>query len=120
MATTTTQATFRAVRDAIENRDLDAFLDTLADEAVLIGYDQRNPPASPLRIEGKAAIGEMLRDVYGREMKHEIRDEVVGDDRFSFNEWCEYPDGNRVIASQVFEVRDGRIMQTILNQTWDE
>ena len=120
MSTTTAQATFETLRAAIETRDADAILDLVADDAVLVSYDKRNPPSEPATIQGKAGIEQMFRDVYGRDLKHEVRDEVVGDDRISFNEWCEYPDGLRVLASGVFDLRDGKIIRVCVNQTWDE
>jgi hypothetical protein len=120
VATTTTHGTFEALRSAIETRDAEALLDLIAADAVMVNYDKRNPPSQPARLEGKAAIESVFRDVYGREMAHEIRDEVVGEDRISFNEWCEYPDGLKVIASSVFDVRDGKVVRACVNQTWDE
>ncbi len=120
MSTTTAHATFEALRAAIETRDADALLDLVADDAVLVSYDKRNPPSQPATIEGKAGIEQMFRDVYGRDLSHEIRDEVVGENRISFNEWCEYPDGLRVLASSVFDLRDGKVVRASVNQTWDE
>jgi len=120
VATTTAHATFHVLREAIEGRDADAILGLIADNAVMVNYDKRNPPSVPARLEGKAAIDPVFRDVYGRDMTHEIRDEVIGEDRISFNEWCEYPDGLRVIASNVLDIREGKIVRACINQTWDE
>lgn len=120
MAATTTHGTFEALRNAIEARDADALLDLISDDAVMVNYDKRNPPAQPVRLEGKTAIEPIFRDVYGREMTHEIRDEVIGEERIFFNEWCEYPDGLSVLASSVFDVREGKVVRACVNQTWDE
>jgi len=61
-----------------------------------------------------------VRDICGREMTHTIGDEVVGDNRFSFTETCEYPDGNRVFASMVCDLRDGKVSREVQLQAWDE
>ena len=62
----------------------------------------------------------MIRDVCGREMTHEIRDEVIGTDRFAFTELCEYPDGNLVFSAMVCDLNDGRIERQVGLQAWDE
>jgi hypothetical protein len=120
VTTTATQGTFQALRTAIEGRDADAILELIADDAVMVNYDRRQPLSQPITLEGKVEIAPILHDVYGRDMTHEVRDEVVGDDRISFNEWCQYPDGLRVIASNFFDVRDGKVMRACVNQNWDE
>ena len=120
MVTTTTQGTFQALRTAIEGRDAGAILELIADDAVMVNYDRRQPLSQPITLEGKVEIAPIFSDVYGREMTHEVRDEVIGDDRISFNEWCEYPNGLRVIASAVFDVRNGKVVRACVNQNWDE
>jgi hypothetical protein len=52
-------------------------------------------------------------------MTHEIGDEVVGEERFSYTETCEYPDGNE-LAAVVCDLRDGKISRAVQLQTWDE
>jgi len=88
-------------------RDADRLLGLYSDDVVLLGYNKNSPPASPTKLEGKASIEPMLRDVFGREMTRELTAEVVGEGRLSYNEHCEYPDGNRVFASVVCDLRDG-------------
>lgn len=120
MTTSAADATFQAIRAAVESRDADALVGLIAEDATMLNYGKRNPPSQPEALEGKAAIETWLRDIYGRDMAHEVRDEVVGDERISFNEWCEYPDGSRVLASNVFELREGQIVRAVMNQTWDD
>ncbi len=117
---TNAQATFEALREAIKARDADRLLGLYSDDVVLLGYNKNSPPASPTKLEGKASIEPMLRDVFGREMTHELTDEVVGEGRLSYNEHCEYPDGNRVFASVVCDLRDGKIVRQVQQETWDE
>jgi ketosteroid isomerase-like protein len=112
--------TFELFRDATESRDADALAALYADDAVMIEYDMRNPPSSPMKLEGKEDIEFMVRDICGREMTHEIGDEVIGEDRFSFTELCEYPDGNLVFSAMVCDLNDGKIARQVGLQAWDE
>jgi ketosteroid isomerase-like protein len=115
----TAERTFEAYRDATERRDADAVLQLFTEDAVLVEYDKEHPPSSPDELRGKARIEEMLRDVYGRDMTHRVEGQVIGEDRFSFIERCEYPDGNRVVASGLCELRDGQIQRETMLQAWD-
>src|SRR5215211_5142179 len=95
------QSVFESLKEAVESRNADGMLDLYADNAVMVEYDKRSPPSSPMMLEGKENIEPMLRDICGRDMTHEIGDEVIGDDRFAFTERCEYPDGNLVFSAMV-------------------
>jgi ketosteroid isomerase-like protein len=111
---------YEALRDAVERRDNDAIAELLADDVELVQYDKRNPPSSPLTLQGRQDVERLLQDIYSRELTHEIHDEVVGDRRFSYNEHCRYPDGNRVVASWTIDAPDGVIRKAVVQQTWDE
>jgi hypothetical protein len=115
----TAQRTFEVYRDATERRDADVVLQLFADGAVLVEYDKEHPPSRPEELPGKGKIEEMLRDIYGRDMNHKVEDQVIGEDRFSFIERCEYPDGNRVVASGLCELREGQIQRETMLQAWD-
>jgi hypothetical protein len=52
-------------------------------------------------------------------MTHKVRDEVIGEDRFACLEECEYPDGNRVVAQILCQLREGQVAREVLTQTWD-
>jgi ketosteroid isomerase-like protein len=112
--------TFELLRDATESRDAEAMLALYEDDAVMLEFDMRNPPSAPMKLEGKEDIGWMIRDVCGREMTHTIGNEVIGDDRFSFTEMCEYPDGNLVFSAMVCDLNDGKIARQVGLQAWDE
>ena len=112
--------TFELLRDAIESRDANAMLALYADDALVVEYDKRSPPSSPMKFEGKEQIEPMVRDICGREMTHKVGDEVIGDDRFAYTERCEYPDGNLVFSAMVCDLRDGKIARQVGLQAWDE
>jgi hypothetical protein len=71
-------------------------------------------------LRGRDEIGELLDDVYGRDMAHKLEDCVVQGDRAAFSESCEYPDGVRVLAESMVTLRDGKIVEQTMIQAWDE
>ena len=91
-----------------------------AEDAEIHIVNRNTPPSSPYVLRGKEAIAEYLRDVFGRDMRHSIENEVVGEDRLAFNVACEYPDGTRVLASENLEVRDGKVVRQVEVVAWDE
>jgi ketosteroid isomerase-like protein len=111
---------FEALRRAEEQHDLDAMLDLYADDAEIRIVNRNTPPSSPYVLRGKEAIAEYLRDVFGRDLKHQVENEVVGEDRLAFNVACEYPDGKRVLAAETVDVRDGKIVRQVEVVAWDE
>jgi len=58
--------------------------------------------------------------VCGRNIKHRIEREVLGEDRVAFQEACEYPDGTKVLAATTLEVEGGRISRQVTVEAWDE
>jgi hypothetical protein len=111
---------YEQLREAVERRDGDAIAALLAEDVEVVQYDKRNPPSSPRTLRGRVEVEPFLQDVYSRELTHDIGDEVVGNRRFSYNEYCRYPDGNRVIASWSIDAPDGLIRKAVVQQTWDE
>jgi hypothetical protein len=111
---------FEALRRAIEGRDADTLVGFYAEEAEVRTVNKNATPSSPQVLRGKEEISEYLRDVCGREMTHRVENEVVGEDRVSFNEACEYPDGTRVLGAQTLELRDGKVVRQVNVEAWDE
>lgn len=105
---------------AIESCDVDSMLSLYADNAELRVIDRDHPPSRPMELHGKQAIAGYLRDVYGREMRHQVIDEVVGRNGLSFSEDCQYPDGTRVFGNITLELEDGMIVRETEVQAWDE
>jgi hypothetical protein len=103
---------FETPRTAIEERDADA--------AEIHTVNKNTTPSSPQVLRGKEEISEYLREVCGREMTHYVENEVVGENRISFYEACEYPDGTRVLGAEALEVRDGKIVHQVNVEAWDE
>ena len=102
---------FEALRHAIERCDPDLILDFYAEEANLSIVNADVPQASAFELSGKAEIAKHLRAAFGQETSHRVEGEVLGDDRVTFREACEYPDGGLVLVETMLEVRDGKILR---------
>ncbi len=111
---------YNTLHFAIESCDVDGMLSLYAENAEVRVIDRDHPPSRPLELHGKQAIGSYLRDVYGREMRHQVVDEVVGKRGLSFSEDCRYPDGTRVFGNITLELEDGMIVRETEVQAWDE
>jgi hypothetical protein len=111
---------FEALRHGIERLDAEVLINLYADDAELRIVNRYTTPNSPRELHGKEQITDYLRDVCGRAMTHHIAREVVGENRVAFNEACEYPDGTRVLAATTLELQDGKIVQQVNVEAWDE
>src|SRR5215212_3942727 len=89
---------FEALSHAIERCDLDLMLGFYAEDAELSIVNAGTPQGSPFELRGKAEIAKYLRAVFGQKTSHRVEREVVGEDRVTFREACEYPDGGRVVV----------------------
>jgi SnoaL-like domain len=98
----------------IEACDPDLLLGFYAEEARLSIVNADAPHASPFELRGKAEIIKHLRATFGQEASHRVeRDADVGEDRVTFREACEYPDGGRVVVETTLEVRNGMIVRQV-------
>jgi hypothetical protein len=102
---------FEGLRHAIEHCDLDVMLGFYAEDARLSIVNVVTPHASPFELRGKAEIAKHLRATFGQATLHRVEGEDVGEDRVTFREACEYPDGGRVVVETALEVRDGMIVR---------
>jgi hypothetical protein len=107
------------LRQAIEQRNAELLISLYADTAHVQIIDSVHQPSSPLELRGKQAIADYLSDICRREMTHRIMDEVIGENRLSFNEACQYPGGERVLAASVLDLQNGKIIRQITVQAWD-
>ncbi|MBD0839601.1 nuclear transport factor 2 family protein [Streptomyces sp. TRM68416] len=109
-----------ALRRGIEEHTAATLLSLYADDAELRVVDRNTQPSSPRVLHGRDEIGELLEDVYGRDMSHKLERCVVDGDSVAFSESCEYPDGVRVLAESMASLRDGKIVEQTMIQAWDE
>jgi hypothetical protein len=104
---------FEALRLGIERRDPDLVLGFYADDAELDIVNAQAQQSSPFELRGRAEIAKHLRAIFGQETSHRVEGEEVVDDRVSFREACEYPDGTRVRVETTLEVHDGKIFRQV-------
>ncbi|MGA3151978.1 MAG: nuclear transport factor 2 family protein [Streptosporangiaceae bacterium] len=109
-----------AFRRGIEERDAAMLLGQYAEDAELQVVDRNDQPSHPRTIRGRAAIGEYLADVCGRDMTHKIERLVVGRDGAAFVQACQYPSGARVLCTAVLDLAGGLITRQYGVQAWDE
>jgi hemoglobin-like flavoprotein len=109
-----------ALRQGLEQGNVNLLVNMYADDAQVEIVDRNHQPSAPLELRGKQAIADFLNDIYQRKMTHRIIDEVVGKDRLSFLEACQYPGGERVLASSVVDLKNGKIVRQKMIQAWDE
>ncbi|CAN5881198.1 hypothetical protein BH18ACT11_BH18ACT11_10820 [soil metagenome] len=104
---------FEALRHAIERCDPVLILGFYDEDANLSIVNADTPHALPFELCGKAEIAKHLRATFGQEASHRVEPEVVGEDRLTFREACEYPDGGRIVVETTLEVRDCRIVSQV-------
>jgi hypothetical protein len=115
----TTAGLFEAVRHGFEAHDYRSMEGAFATDAVLVTYSVRRPPASAPPVTGWDAILALWSDVPD-DLRHEISDEVVGDDRFAFVLTCTYPNGGKVKGAYVCHSEAGLITRMVGVEAWDD
>ncbi|QVQ50895.1 nuclear transport factor 2 family protein [Spiractinospora alimapuensis] len=108
------------LRHAIEDRDVDAMLGMLAEDAEVRTVNRNAPPGAPVALHGRFEIEGALRDVFGREMTHELRNVVVEGNHAAYEELCTYPDGTQVLGITMLDLENGRIRRQTTVEAWDE
>jgi hypothetical protein len=112
---------FETLRRAIEESDAETLIGFYADDAEVHTVNKNATPSSPQLLRGEDEISGYLRDVCSREMTHHVENKVVEDERITFFEACEYPDGTRVLgAAETLELRDGKVVPQVNVEAWDE
>ncbi|AZP22046.1 nuclear transport factor 2 family protein [Streptomyces aquilus] len=109
------------LRQGIEGDKAANLLSLYADDAELRIVDRNTQPSNPRVLHGRNEIGELLEDVYSRDIKaHKLEKCIMQGDQVAYTESCEYSDGVRVFAESMITLRDGKIAEQIMLQAWDE
>ena len=104
---------FEALRLGIERCDPDLVLGFYDEDAELSIVNAGSPQGTPFELRGKAEIAKHLRAIFGPGTSHCVERRVVGEERVTFREECEYPDGSRVVVETTLEVRSGEIVRQV-------
>lgn len=108
------------LRRGIEGNTPQTLLSLYADDAEIRLVNRNAQPSHPKVLHGRSEIGEMLNEVYSRDMTHKLEGCVVQGDRAAYSESCQYADGARVLSESMITLRDGRISEQIMIEAWDE
>ncbi|MFV2196624.1 nuclear transport factor 2 family protein [Nocardiopsis sp. LOL_012] len=108
------------LKRAVASGDADTLVAQFSDDAEMEMIDQRTPPSAPTVLRGREAIGQTMRELFSRDMTHEVLQCVVQGDHAAYTERCSYPDGNKVMSMTMLDLRDGRIVHQSTVQAWDE
>ena len=105
---------FEALQVGIERCDPDLVLGFYAEDAQLSIVNALTPHTSRFELCGKAEIAKHLRATFGQEASHRVeREDIVGEERLTFREACQYSDGGRIVVETTLEVRDGKIVRQV-------
>lgn len=117
---TTTAVDLTTLRNAIEHGDEASLVALYADNAEMTIVDRNRTPSKPEVLSGKPAIAGYYHDVCARALTHKVEQAIAGPEGIAFTEACRYPDGLRVLSSNLVMLRDGKIARHSLVQAWDE
>ena len=105
---------FEALRLGIERCDPDLMLGFYAEDARLSIVNAHTPHVPPFELYGKGEIAKHLRATFGQEAAHRVeREDIVGEERLTFREACQYSDGGRIVVETTLELRDGKIVRQV-------
>jgi ketosteroid isomerase-like protein len=108
-----------ALKRAVEGRDAEALAAMYAADAVMLVIDHDNPPSSPRRLAGKAAISSYFSDICGRDVAHLLENAIAAGNRLAFTQSCTYADGTKVFCAAMLDLKGGKIAQQTIIQAWD-
>jgi hypothetical protein len=111
---------FQAFKQAVVAKDAAAWTDFYAPDAEWLEYREANPPHSPNRMQGLAAIRAFISRVCASEVTLAITDEVLGPTRAAFCLTCTLSDGvRRIIENVIVHHSDGKIVRQVDVEAWD-
>lgn len=111
---------FETLRKALETRDADLLLALYDENARVRTVNKNTPPSRPFETSNWSELETYFREICGRDLTHEVGNEVIGKDRVSYTETCAYPDGTKVFTANYLELDNGEITKHTLIETWDE
>ena len=109
--TTTTAFDIAAFARSYETWDLPALLACYDDDVELVQVDRDHGPSAPRVRSGKALFEGMFTHCARAGAVVTIDRELADGDRAAATVTCEFPNGRRVIANCMLELRDGRIVR---------
>jgi hypothetical protein len=117
---TTTGFNLTVLTDAIEARDAATQLELYAPDATVTIIDRISQPGAPRVLRGREQIAGWIEDTCSRDMTHDVRQPVRGDDGAAFVVACRYADGTNVACATLLDLAGELIAEQTVVQAWDE
>src|SRR5919109_5041329 len=92
-------------RRAYEGWDVEGLLAQYADDVEQIQMDDATPPRTPGTYHGRERLEQMFRHCKANDVKASVENPVAGDDRAAATVTCEFPNGRKVVANVILELR---------------
>ena len=105
---------------AAEERDAATQLSMYGPNAVVTINNKISQPGAPRVVSGHEEIKAWLEDMYGREMTHTVKHQVLDDSGAAYTQACRYADGTNVLCATVIELEGGVISGQTVLEVWDE
>lgn len=127
-ASSPSSALMDQLRSALAAQDFDALANLFAEDATIEEVSSINPPAHPLVVRGREAIGKHLREEALRDpisgWKRQLqKSSVLGgletEEAIAFTEERVYAAGDKAIAQHVAQKRGGAIVHDRIVVAWD-
>jgi ketosteroid isomerase-like protein len=100
-----------AFKRAFEHWDVPALLDCYAENVELVQIDRDNPPSAPRVRHGRETLEGMFNHCAAAGVTATVENGVADEGRAAFTITCEFPNGRKVVANAMLELRDGRIVR---------
>jgi hypothetical protein len=117
---TTTSFDLTVLTRAIEARDAASQVELYSPDASVTIIDRISQPGAPRVLRGREQIAAWIADTCARDMTHDVRNAVRGQDGAAFVLACRYPDETNVVCATVLELAGGLIADQTVVQAWDE
>ena len=100
-----------AFKRSYEAWDVEGLLALYADEVELVQIDRDNPPSAPRVRRGKDVFKGMFEHCAAAGVAASVENTVAGPDRAAATVTCAFPNGRKVQANSILDIRDGRIVR---------
>jgi ketosteroid isomerase-like protein len=110
---------FAAYKRAMERKDVAAWLQFYAEDAVWTEYRPSAPPHAPRVMRGREEIARYLEWIATTPAALELSHEVVGEDRAAFRVTGELGEDRRIIEHCIVDLRGETIVRQSDVEAWD-
>lgn len=106
---TRTAFDIEAYKRGYEEWDIDSLVALYDDDIEQIQLDDATPPSAPGVRRGRERMRQMFEHCASNGVRATVENIVPGNDRAAATVTCEFPDGRKVVANAILELRAGKI-----------